>query len=49
MHELRVPRSGLTLTPPFKVAAAGDSESDQNHRKDGRESRAETCPVQVNE
>ena len=49
MHELCVPRSGLVLTTSFKVAAAGDDESDQNHHKDGRESCAETCPVQVDE
>ena len=49
MHELRVARSGLALTTSLEIAAAGDDESDQNHGEDGRESCAETSPVQVDE
>ena len=49
MEQLSVSDTGLTLAPATEVAAASDEESCQHDGKDGREPRAERCPMYVNE
>ena len=49
MEQLCVSGTGLTLAPATEVAAASDEESCQHDGKDGRESRAEGCPVYIDE
>ena len=47
MEQLRVSGMGLALAPATEVAAASDEESRQHDGKDGREPRAEACPMNV--
>ena len=49
VEQLCVSDTGLTLAPATDLAASSDEESCQHDGKDGREPRAERCPMYVNE
>ena len=44
-----MPRSRMALTSTLEVATSGDGESDQNHGEDGRKSRGEARPIEIDE